>query len=84
MVVLHNVSTLSASLIVPAITLFSRVRQIAGRVKRWRGGDMRHRWCVAGILRAEDGFRKVRGYKDLPQLIETVERLVLDKQKQSR
>ncbi|MFT5323626.1 MAG: hypothetical protein ACI8P0_001476, partial [Planctomycetaceae bacterium] len=41
-------------------------------------------WCVAGILRAEDGFRKVRGYKDLPQLIEAVERLVLDKQKQSR
>ncbi|MFT5325839.1 MAG: putative transposase, partial [Planctomycetaceae bacterium] len=65
-------------------SLFSRVRQITGRVKRWQGGDMRHRWCVAGILRAEDGLRKVRGYDDLPQLMEAVERLVLDKQKQSR
>ena len=65
-------------------SLFSRVRQIAGRVKRWQGGDMRHRWCVAGILRAEDGFRKVRGYHDLPPLMEAVERLVLDNQKKSR
>ncbi len=65
-------------------SMFSRVRQITRRVKRWQGGDMRHRWCVAGILRAEDGFRKVRGSRDIPQLMEAVETLVLDNKEISR
>jgi len=65
-------------------SMFSRVRQITRRVKRWQGGDMRHRWCVAGILRAEDGFRKVRGDRDIPKLMEAVERLVLDNKENSR
>jgi len=45
-------------------SVFSRVRQVTGRVKRWRGGDMRHRWCVAGLLRAEQGFRRFRTSKN--------------------
>ncbi|MDA0283858.1 MAG: hypothetical protein O3B13_13805 [Planctomycetota bacterium] len=45
---------------------------------------MRHHWCVAGILRAEDGFRKFRGYRDIPQLMEAVKTLVLDNKQDSR
>jgi hypothetical protein len=45
---------------------------------------MRHRWCVAEILGAEDGFRKVRGYRDIPKLMEAVESLVLDNKENSR
>jgi putative transposase len=48
------------------------------------GGDMRHRWCVAGIQRAEEGFRRVRGYKDIPKLMEAVERHVLDNTQTAR
>ena len=44
------------------------------RVKRWREGDMRLRWCAAGMLRAESRFRRVRGYADLPKLIQAMER----------
>ena len=62
---------------------FSRVRQITGRVKRWRNGNMRHRWCVAGLLRAEDGFRRIQDYKELPALIEALKAQV-DNSKNSR
>jgi putative transposase len=59
-------------------SLFSRVHEVSRRVKRWTGGEMRHRWCVVGIQRAEEGFRRVRWYKDIPTLMEAVERHVLD------
>jgi len=37
---------------------------------------MRQRWCVAGLLRAESKFRRVNGYRYLPQLFTALERLV--------
>jgi putative transposase len=48
--------------------LFSRVREIARRVKRWQGGGMILRWTAAGVLEAERHFRKVAGYRGLPRL----------------
>ncbi len=38
------------------------------RVKRWRSGDMRLRWSAAGLLQAENDFRRIRGYQAMPQL----------------
>jgi len=49
--------------------LFSRVRDLARRVKRWQGGTMILRWTSAGALEAEKSFRKVAGYHGLPKLI---------------
>jgi len=46
-----------------------RVRQVKGRVKRWRGGTMILRGVTAGLLEAEQGFRRLKGAKDLPQLV---------------
>jgi hypothetical protein len=34
-------------------------QRVTSRVTRWRDGDMRLRWCVAGLLRAESKFRRV-------------------------
>jgi putative transposase len=48
--------------------LFSRVREIARRVKRWQGGTMILRWTAAGVLEAERHFHKVAGYRALPRL----------------
>lgn len=48
--------------------LFSRVREIARRVKRWQGGTMILRWTAAGVLEAERHFRKVVGYRALSRL----------------
>jgi len=46
--------------------LFSRVREIVRRVKRWHGGSMILR--AAGVLEAERHFRKVADYRALPRL----------------
>jgi transposase-like protein len=48
---------------------FSVCENVTGRVKRWRDGSMRLRWCAAGLLRAEEKFRKIRGHRDLSKLL---------------
>ncbi len=48
--------------------LFSRVRDIGRRVKRWQGGPMILRWTTAGVFEAERHFRKAAGYRGLPRL----------------
>ena len=53
----------------PIENLFSRVRDTAGRVKRWQGGMMILRWAAAGVLEAERHFRKITGYRALPKLV---------------
>ena len=49
--------------------LFSRVREVARRVKRWQGGTMILRWTAAGVLEAERHFRRVASYRALPKLV---------------
>src|SRR5712691_921245 len=49
--------------------LFSRVREIGRRVRRWQSGTMVLRWSAAGVLEAERGFRKIAGYRALPSLV---------------
>jgi len=48
--------------------LFSRVRDMARRVRRWQGGGMILRWTAAGVLEAERNFRKIAGYRELAKL----------------
>lgn len=40
----------------PIESAFSVAENLTARVKRWRDGDMRQRWCTAGLLRAESKF----------------------------
>src|SRR5690606_26396488 len=49
--------------------LIGQVRYLSGRVKRWKSGKMILRWTAAGVLEAERGFRRVRGYSAMPKLI---------------
>ena len=46
---------------------------LTGRVKRWRRGHMRWRWCASGLLLAEAGFHRVQGYRQIPKLIEALD-----------
>ena len=47
------------------------LRKHLGRVKRWRPEtDMASRWVASGLWIAQRGFRRVRGYRDLPALAE--------------
>ncbi len=38
------------------------VRHTQRNVKRWQDGDMRKRWTAAGMLVAEQQFRRIIGY----------------------
>jgi transposase-like protein len=63
----------------PIESAFSVAENVTRRVKRWRDGDMRKRWCTAGLLRAESKFHRVKGYRHMPQLLRALDRLVLGK-----
>jgi putative transposase len=69
----------------PVESALSVAAKVTARVKRWRDGDMRLRWCTAGLLRAEEGFRRVKGHKQMPLLIEALDRIhqPLDEQKKT-
>lgn len=56
---------------------FSVVEEVTRRVKRWRPGDMRWRWCVAGLLHAEQRFRRVDGYRHIATLLTALKPAVL-------
>lgn len=53
------------------------VRHTQRNVKRWREGDMRKRWTAAGMLVAEQQFRRIIGYGDLAKLVVAIERHAL-------
>ena len=54
---------------------FSIVEQVCRNVKRWHGGDQRERWVGSGLLVAQQQFRRITGYKQIPALIRELEAL---------
>lgn len=52
-----------------AESLLSRTRHVKRNVKRWRGGPLMLRWVAAGVLEAVKGFRRLKGYADMPTLV---------------
>jgi transposase-like protein len=57
----------------PIESAFSVSESVTRRVKRWRNGTMRERWCVAGLLDAESRFRRIKGYRQMKNLIDSIE-----------
>ena len=58
----------------PCESMIEIVRHTQRNVKRWQDGDMRKRWTAAGMLVAEQQFRRIIGYRDLAKLIIAIER----------
>jgi len=48
---------------------FSIVERVCRNVKRWHDGDQRERWVGSGLLVAEKQFRRIQGYKQIPDLL---------------
>ena len=48
---------------------FTGSEELCRRVKRWREGDHRERWAGSALLLAESKFRRVKGYKEISQLL---------------
>jgi putative transposase len=58
---------------------FSIVETVCRNVKRWRGGDQIERWVGSGLLVAEQQFRKVIGYRQIPVLLSSMDNAVSQK-----
>jgi putative transposase len=61
----------------PCESMIEIVRYTQRNVKRWQQGDMRKRWTAAGMLVAEQQFRRIIGYRDLAKLVLAIERHAL-------
>ncbi len=48
---------------------FSRARTVLRNVKRWKNSSQVQRWTATALVSAEKGFRKVRGYRTMPVLL---------------
>jgi putative transposase len=60
----------------PCESMIEIVRSTQRNVKRWQDGDMRKRWTAAGMLVAEQQFRRIIGYRHLAKLVIAIERHV--------
>jgi len=60
---------------------FSVVETVCRNVKRWHGGDQRERWIGSGLLIAQKQFHRVRGHKQIPELLLVLESLKPSKKK---
>ena len=61
----------------PIESALSVTPRVTARVTRWRDGDMRRRSCVAGLLRAEAKFRRVKGHRAMLALLKALEAVVV-------
>jgi transposase-like protein len=59
---------------------FSIVERVCRNVKRWHNGDQRERWVGSGLLVAEKQFRRIQGYKQIPNLLRELEALAPSKE----
>lgn len=55
-------------------SLQGSLKRTAKNVKRWRSGTMVLRWAVTGVMEAEEKFRRVQGYKGIPDLVTELSR----------
>ena len=60
----------------PIENLQGAIKRIVRNVKRWRGGSMALRWCVTALVEAEKKFRRIKGHRELPQLVAALDILV--------
>jgi putative transposase len=50
-------------------SVYSRAGDLTGRVRHWRNEAMAKRWAGAAMLRAEKGFKRLKGYRQMPVLM---------------
>lgn len=58
----------------PCESMIECVRRTSRNVKNWQNGEMCLRWTAAGMLEAEQQFRRIIGHADLAKLAARIER----------
>ena len=59
---------------------FSLTDDLCHNVKRWRNANMAWRWAGTMLLEAEKRFHRIKGYRELPLLLNKLEQLVDSKE----
>lgn len=57
----------------PIESVFSRVRDCEGNIKRYRGSAMMQRWLASVLLYSEKCFEKVKGFAEIKEVIANIE-----------
>lgn len=55
-------------------SMISVARATNRNVTNWKDGKMILRWAAAGMLNAERSFRRIKGYRQMPQLVKALHR----------
>ena len=59
----------------PIESMFSTVRDCEGNIKRYRGSRMSQRWLAAVCLYCEKGFKRVKGYRGIKEVMRRIEKV---------
>lgn len=62
----------------PIENLNGSIAHYSRNVKRWRDGQMTLRWVASALSDAKDRFRKLRGYRDMKQLMAALTKRVAE------
>ncbi len=54
-------------------SLFSTVRDAEGNIKRYRDSRMMQRWLASVLLYCERGFRRIKGYASITEVVARIE-----------
>ncbi len=60
----------------PIEGMFSTVRGCERNIKRTRNSAMSQRWLASVLLHCEKGFKRVERYREIPQVIVEIERIL--------
>lgn len=59
----------------PIESMFSTVRDCEGNIKRHRNSGMMQRWLASVLLHCEKGFKRIKGFAAIPEVIKRIEEL---------
>jgi putative transposase len=57
----------------PIESMFSTVRDCEGNIKRYRDSRMMQRWLASVLLHCEKGFRRIKGFASIPDVVRQIE-----------
>ena len=61
-------------------SLMGDVEEYTRDVKRWHHSPQRHQWMAVAVMEAEEGFRRLDGYEDLPRLRAALKETIPDEE----
>jgi len=65
----------------PIESMFDKVKARGRRVKNWKADNQLVRWSASALVLHEKKFRRIKGYRQIPKMIASLQNLAVDKNK---